>query len=206
MITKAQHNLQKRYALIKMQESDFGTVLRQHTLGEVKEIIALNDWRIQILNKAVDRIIARGVPTIQQQKLIQDWKTFMIRWNEAKQSAELSIKTVDATSPIPVDYYPAEKDFQNVLNAISKTYPSYTDTDLGGLHHRIETIESINWKQEQPRPESHVFDVDHEGYILSDKVIKKGQEQVEDHIKYNLIPAALVMILSLVFLKRIGII
>ncbi len=151
-------------------------ILGQHTLGEVRDLLAAKDYehaRIQAAYDAAPANVDAKDPAWKS-----DWAAFLDRYKSARLKALAEIAAASAVTVGPaLTVLPAEGTWKGILATLTKD-PSkpYTDTDEQGLFVRLQKAGVTPDVSHVPQPQS--ADVDLGIYRGADDLLKGGAAAV----------------------------
>ncbi len=111
-------------------------ILGQHTLGEVRDLLAAKDYEHGQMQLAADA--AKGAIAAADPSWFADWRAFLDRYNAARVQAKIVLSLGPQTG-VRAEVQPAEGLWKQILLTLTKD-PSkpFTDTDEQGLFNRLQ--------------------------------------------------------------------
>lgn len=136
----------------------FGTVLGEHTVAELKDLLAAKTVEVDRVEKAYQKILDLGPPKPEVTAWKTDWDTFKERWSAATKEAQDAIDAWSWNPFVPDNMAAAESQYVGVLKALSQAYPELHTVpgDLNDLGIRLTQLggEIDNSPLPQPQPNS----------------------------------------------------
>ena len=116
--------------------ADFGSILGQQSVADLKDLIAAQDNSIAQLQKHFDETPAENIA--QDTDLLSDWNALKARYTAARGDAQ-AIIDLNVVSVIPDSATPAQSNYDEVLKALKQSYPtlSVTKGDLQDIFNRF---------------------------------------------------------------------
>lgn len=131
--------------------TDFGMVGGQHTVAELKDLLAAQMYSVNQTQKAInDNTPSLALHPDDYVLLLNDWNVLLARWNQAAAAAQ---KVIDAWHPFDTLAI-AENEYVGILKALQITYPQlYTSPgDLIDIVQRLKKLNVTPDYSQMPQP------------------------------------------------------
>lgn len=187
----------------------FGTVMGEHTVAELKDLLAAKDVEIARVEQAYQKILDQGPPTQAVVQWKNDWDSFRTRWNSAKKDAQDAIDAWGYNLFVPDNMAIVESQYVGVVKALSQAYPELHTIpgDFVDLSARLTELGGVvdSGPIPQPKPGSD-FDLNalHNATAIT-TVIDQAGHAIQPFLpgKKTLILVAIGLGLGLVLLPRV---
>lgn len=144
------------------------TILGQHTVNEIQDLLAAKDYTIKQIKTARDTMV--WTDPVAAADWDKDFAALNKRYDAAALRARAVIISTYATSGGAV---PAEGTYQDVLSALSKIPGTTQKGDLQDLSNRLKEAGAAQDFSQMPQPKA--TDADLAGFKAADTTIKAGE-------------------------------
>ena len=158
----------------------FGSVLGEHTVAELKDLLAAKQVEIDRVDQAYQKIVDQGPPTKEVSDWKLDWDLLKVRWADAKKEGQAAIDAWSFNLFVPDNMAAAESQYVGVIKALSQAYPELHTSpgDLIDLSQRLTKLGGTidNGPIPQPSPDS---DFDFNVLHTTDTITTAAQQAVK---------------------------
>lgn len=169
------------------------TILGQHSVEELQDLVKSTDYSLAMIQKSYDGFVTewKSKDPFTHADWLNDWNLLKGRYAEAREKAAKVISASALLWDIRNSVIPAEQQYQGILVSLHRDPKgAYVKGDLQDVYNRFAEAQRKPIIFNQPQPTGS--DVDLLVYSGSDKTIKAGEEaakavkkEVEDVAKAN---------------------